>query len=99
MPARPPWACSTLSRQAVHRYIKPSNLMLLREGKRHTVKVADFGLAKAGREQAVSKQLTGSGIMLGTPHFVAPEQAKDAAKADIRAEIYSLGCTLYYLLA
>jgi serine/threonine protein kinase len=89
----------------VHRDIKPGNLMLARAGKRHTIKILDFGLAKATSEKAQplgeSPQggLTIEGIMLGTPEFVAPEQILDARKADIRADIYSLGCTLYYLLA
>ncbi len=83
----------------VHRDIKPSNLMLARQGNRAVVKVLDFGLAKveqrgAGRTAA----LTHEGQMLGTPDFIAPEQIVDAQKADIRADIYSLGCTLYYLL-
>jgi WD40 repeat protein/serine/threonine protein kinase len=85
-------------KKMVHRDIKPHNLMLAREGKKHTVKVLDFGLAKATREKKEDTGLTGEGAMLGTPDYVAPEQTLDAAKADIRADIYSLGCTLYYLL-
>ncbi|HEY7329150.1 MAG TPA: family 16 glycoside hydrolase [Gemmataceae bacterium] len=83
----------------VHRDIKPQNLILAREDKRHIVKVLDFGLAKATREKRDDAGLTGEGKMLGTPDYIAPEQTLDAAKADIRADIYSLGCTLYYLLA
>jgi serine/threonine protein kinase len=83
----------------VHRDIKPSNLMLAREGKKHILKILDFGLAKATSEKTKDVSLTGHGIMLGTPEFVAPEQINDARKADIRADIYSLGCTLYFMLA
>ncbi len=83
----------------VHRDIKPQNLILSREGRKHIVKVLDFGLAKATREKKDDTGLTGEGKMLGTPDYIAPEQTLDAAKADIRADIYSLGCTLYYLLA
>jgi WD40 repeat protein len=85
-------------KKMVHRDIKPHNLMLAQEGKKHIVKVLDFGLAKATREKAENTGLTGEGAMLGTPDYVAPEQSLDAANADIRADIYSLGCTLYYLL-
>jgi WD40 repeat protein/serine/threonine protein kinase len=97
----------------VHRDIKPGNLMLSRSGDRALIKVLDFGLAKAGRENRVvdlsldraeqaqlhSADLTLAGQMLGTPAFIAPEQIDDAKCADIRADIYSLGCTLYYLLS
>jgi formylglycine-generating enzyme required for sulfatase activity/serine/threonine protein kinase len=83
----------------VHRDIKPQNLMLTHKGKKHVVKVLDFGLAKATREKTDDTGLTGEGKMLGTPDYIAPEQSLDAAKADIRADIYSLGCTLYYLLS
>ncbi|HEY7423833.1 MAG TPA: SUMF1/EgtB/PvdO family nonheme iron enzyme [Gemmataceae bacterium] len=86
-------------KQMVHRDIKPQNLILAREGKKHLVKVLDFGLAKVLREKTDDTGLTGEGKMLGTPDYIAPEQALDAAKADIRADIYSLGCTLYYLLS
>jgi WD40 repeat protein/serine/threonine protein kinase len=83
----------------VHRDIKPQNLILAREGKKHVVKILDFGLAKATREgEAADCGLTGTGMMMGTPDYIAPEQTLDAARADIRADIYSLGCTLYYLL-
>jgi serine/threonine protein kinase/formylglycine-generating enzyme required for sulfatase activity len=82
----------------VHRDIKPANLMLARDGKRAIVKVLDFGLAKATREQPHDGGLTSEGQMLGTPDCIAPEQIRDAQSADIRADIYSLGCTLYYLL-
>ena len=58
----------------------------------------DFGLAKVTSEGQEDGGLTREGQMLGTPDFIAPEQIRDAKSADIRADIYSLGCTLYYLL-
>jgi serine/threonine protein kinase len=82
----------------VHRDIKPQNLMLSKEGKKHVIKILDFGLAKISREKGMERDLTGQGWMLGTPDYMAPEQITDAANADIRADIYSLGCTLYFLL-
>ena len=78
----------------VHRDIKPGNL-LLTDG---TVKVLDFGLARLPRPEDTAR-LTRTGALMGTPDFIAPEQARDASTADIRADVYSLGCTLYYLLA
>ena len=86
-------------RGMVHRDIKPANLILAREGKKAIVKVLDFGLAKATSEGQFDAGLTHEGQMLGTPDFIAPEQILDAQKADIRADIYGLGCTLYYLLS
>ena len=83
----------------VHRDIKPDNLMLTREGKKPIVKVLDFGLAKVTSEGHADSGLTREGQMLGTPLYIAPEQIRDAQSADIRADVYSLGCTLYYLLA
>ncbi len=82
----------------VHRDIKPANLMLTRKGDKAMIKVLDFGLAKATREEKVDNALTSEGQALGTPDYIAPEQILNAPSADIRADIYSLGGTLYYLL-
>jgi serine/threonine protein kinase len=82
----------------VHRDIKPANLMLSRKGDKATVKVLDFGLAKVAREEKVDGGLTSEGQALGTPDFIAPEQIVNAPNVDIRADIYSLGGTLFYLL-
>ena len=82
----------------VHRDIKPANLILARDGKKAIVKLLDFGLAKVTSEGETDSNLTREGQMLGTPDYIAPEQIRDAQSADIRADIYSLGCTLYYLL-
>jgi formylglycine-generating enzyme required for sulfatase activity/serine/threonine protein kinase len=82
----------------VHRDIKPSNLIVARHGKRPMVKVLDFGLAKATREQPIEGALTQEGQALGTPDYIAPEQILNAPNVDIRADIYSLGATLYFLL-
>jgi serine/threonine protein kinase len=80
-----------------HRDIKPSNL--LRD--RHTgrVKILDMGLARVEEEEDEDAvRLTMPGQMLGTARFMAPEQIEDARNADVRSDVYSLGCTLYYLL-
>jgi len=79
----------------VHRDIKPSNLILTSDG---VVKVLDLGLARLRSGPAESEGLTESGQMMGTLDYMAPEQADDARSVDIRADIYSLGCTLYKLL-
>jgi serine/threonine protein kinase len=105
-PLPPPHACGCVRQAALglqhafeqgmtHRDIKPQNLMLTPQGK---VKILDFGLARVLGERAGHTGLTQEGIFLGTPHYVAPEQATNARQADIRADIYSLGCTLYFLL-
>jgi predicted Ser/Thr protein kinase len=76
----------------VHRDIKPSNLMVTRDGR---VKVADMGLAKILTEDS---ELTMSSVSIGSPHFIAPEQAGSSKNADHRVDIYSLGVTLLYLV-
>ena len=81
----------------VHRDIKPTNLVLA-QGVCEYVKILDFGLAKARSEQVSGEDLTSSDQILGTPAYMAPEQVQCAARADIRADLYSLGCTLYFLL-
>jgi len=82
-------------RGMVHRDIKPQNLMVTPQGQ---VKILDFGLAHLAAQHASAGSLTQHGTVMGTPDYVAPEQARDAASADIRSDIYSLGCTLYFLL-
>jgi hypothetical protein len=82
-------------RGLVHRDVKPGNLMLTRQGR---VKVLDFGLAQLARADATDPALTPSGVVLGTPAYLAPGQALDPGAADVRADVYALGCTLYHLL-
>jgi hypothetical protein len=81
----------------VHRDIKPGNL-LVTGGSSPVVKILDMGLARLGGSFDNERQLTKMGQVLGTPDYLAPEQAIDARSVDIRADIYSLGCTLFFLL-
>jgi hypothetical protein len=80
----------------VHRDLKPQNLMLTLKGE---IKILDFGLAKLASEQArPGGDLTRDNVVMGTPEYMAPEQAVNTKAADIRADIYALGCTLFCLL-
>src|SRR5438477_3086250 len=76
----------------IHRDIKPDNIMVTRDGK---VKIADMGLVKDIGDEL---NLTRTGRGLGTPHFMAPEQFRNAKNADVRCDIYSMGATLYMMV-
>jgi len=80
----------------VHRDIKPSNLLVDRVG---TVKVLDMGLARLMRDTDQLTQQFNEQSVLGTADYLAPEQCVDSHGVDVRADIYSFGCTLYYLLS
>lgn len=83
-------------RDVVHRDIKPSNILVTMEGQ---AKLVDMGLARFERAEKADDDLTSSGVTLGTFDYMAPEQARDSRQADIRSDIYSLGCTFYYMLS
>jgi WD40 repeat protein/tRNA A-37 threonylcarbamoyl transferase component Bud32 len=82
-------------RGLIHRDLKPHNLMRTADG---TVKILDFGLAVLADAARGADGLTAANIVLGTPDYIAPEQAEDSHAADVRSDIYSLGCSLYHLL-
>ncbi len=82
-------------RDVVHRDIKPSNILLTPEGQ---AKLVDMGLARVEPADPAEHELTTSGVTLGTFDYMAPEQARDARLADVRSDVYSLGCTFYFML-
>ena len=82
-------------RNVVHRDIKPSNLLITPDGQ---VKLIDMGLARLRETDAAGADLTASGVTLGTFDYISPEQARDPRNADVRSDIYSLGCTFFFML-
>jgi serine/threonine protein kinase len=95
-----PQICDALefahSEDVIHRDIKPENILI---DKRGNLKIADFGLAKmVGSKNKGTTQFTESGRVMGTPHYMAPEQFKDMSTVDHRADIYSLGVVFYEML-
>lgn len=81
----------------VHRDIKPANLLLIEDAKQ--IKILDFGLARLQFAKKQDINLTVEGSVIGSADYLAPEQARNPSGVDIRADIYSLGCTLFFLLS
>ncbi|MFC3572144.1 tetratricopeptide repeat protein [Streptomyces yaanensis] len=75
----------------VHRDLKPANIMRTGDG---TVKICDFGIARLGHDIGFTARLTGTGVAMGTPHYMSPEQI-GGDPVDQRSDLYSLGCVLY----
>ena len=81
-------------RGIVHRDIKPSNVLVSEDG---SVKLVDMGLARSDNLD-LSEDMTASGVTLGTFDYISPEQAFDPRDADLRSDLYSLGCTFYFMM-
>ena len=82
-------------REIVHRDIKPSNIVITPAGR---ARIVDMGLARL-HQVAGDADLTVSGMTLGTFDYISPEQARDPRSADVRSDLYSLGCTMFFMLA
>jgi tRNA A-37 threonylcarbamoyl transferase component Bud32 len=81
----------------IHRDIKPSNFLLTHKEGQLQVKLTDFGLSR--QQDDAEFRVTGDGLTVGTIDYMAPEQARDSRLADVRSDIYSLGCTWFHMLA
>ena len=79
----------------IHRDIKPSNVLITPDGK---AKLVDMGLARLHQVAHADNDLTASGVTLGTFDYISPEQARDPRSADVRSDMYSLGCSFFYML-
>lgn len=82
-------------RDVVHRDIKPSNIVITPAGR---ARLVDMGLARMPPHPG-GDDLTASGVTLGTFDYISPEQARDPRAADVRSDLYSLGCTIFFMLA
>ncbi|MEV6006849.1 serine/threonine-protein kinase [Streptomyces sp. NPDC051976] len=78
----------------VHRDLKPANIIRLSDG---AVKICDFGIARLGHDIGFTSRLTGTGLAMGTPHYMSPEQIGGGSEVDHRSDLYSFGCVLYEL--
>ena len=85
----------TSAQGVIHRDIKPSNIIITPFGR---AKLVDLGLARKENKDEQAAELTVAGTTLGTFDYISPEQARDPRSADVRSDIYSLGCTLYHML-
>lgn len=86
------------ARGVVHRDMKPENIFILdKEGRLDFVKVLDFGIAKVQSMDANAPKLTRTGMIFGTPEYMAPEQA-EGKEADHRVDIYAVGCVIYHVM-
>ncbi|MFJ5678148.1 tetratricopeptide repeat protein [Streptomyces sp. NPDC093097] len=81
----------THEQAVVHRDLKPANIVRLTDG---TVKICDFGIARLGHDIGFTARLTGTGVAMGSPHYMSPEQI-GGGTVDHRSDLYSLGCVLY----
>src|SRR5262249_49239435 len=89
------------ARGIIHRDLKPENIFMVRDpevvgGER--AKVLDFGIAKLAGELGAQQQKTSASAVMGTPHYMSPEQCRGAGKVDQRSDVYSLGCVLFALV-
>ncbi|MCZ0996808.1 serine/threonine-protein kinase [Streptomyces noursei] len=81
----------THEQAVVHRDLKPANIVRTTDG---TVKICDFGIARLGHDIGFTARLTGTGVAMGSPHYMSPEQI-GGGTVDHRSDLYSLGCVLY----